>query len=147
MGMKGDIQPDHILTNRATLNVGGIFTFVPSETGELSDEIKMVDLPDDTRATGGRKKATEMTFKIPSHHTVDMLAVEAWRIAGVGIVLPGYKRMVVLTIESATGGNKLVRILFGCWISKRVDPATQMGGDGNMAETEFTMQIDEVSVA
>ena len=144
--MKGDIQPDHILDNRCTINVAGLLEFSPVETGELSDEIKQVDLPDDTRGSGARKKATELTFKIPAHHTIERLALEGWFAEGVGVVSPGYKKVATLTVESATGQKTLIRNLFGCWLTKKVDSATTMSGDGNMQTIEFTMSIDEVGL-
>lgn len=146
MGMKGDIEPDHILDNRSKLTVAGVFEFTPIETGELSDEIKAVDLPDDTRGTGGRKKATQLTFKVPAHHEKLVAALRSWFAEGVGIVSPGYKKVVTLTVESGTGERVLVRNLFGCWLSKQVVMATSMQGDGQMMTIEFTMEIDEVGL-
>ena len=146
MGMKGDIEPDHILDNRCTLNVSGLIEFSPIETGELSDEIKTVDLPDDTKGSGARKKATELTFKIPAHHSILKTALEGWFAEGVGVVSPGYKKVVTLTVESATGQKTLVRNLFGCFLFKKVDMATTMSGDGQMMTIEFSMSIDDVGL-
>lgn len=144
--MKGAIEPDHILTNRYQFDVAGVLKFQPTEVSEITDETLMTELPDRTRASGGEKKASELTFKVPAHHLTVIAALEAWRSEAVELVTPGYKKTVIYTMSSGTGERLMVRNLFGCWLGKRTDPAAQMSGDGDMAVIEYTMHIDDVGL-
>lgn len=142
--MKEKILPGHILTNKISLKIEGVADLSPTSVGALKDETTKVELPDSTAASGARRKATELTFKIPAHHKKEIAAIEAWRIAAAS-GLPGYKRLVTYTKESGDGKNKNVRALIGCWPQIREDMAGEMKGDGEMDEVEFTLSIDEVA--
>ena len=52
--MKGVIQPNHIPMNNFVLQVIGLPDIVFTEVGDISEIIDKVDLPDRTRASGGR---------------------------------------------------------------------------------------------
>lgn len=142
--MKEKILPGHILTNKFRLKVEGVADLEPTSVGSLKDETTKVELPDSTAASGARRKATELTFKIPAHHVKQIEAIEAWRIAAAS-GLPGYKHLVTYTKESGDGKNKNVRALIGCWPQTREDMAAEMKGDGDMDEVEYTLSIDEVA--
>lgn len=144
--MKGAIQPDHMPINSFELIVLGILTnsLTVTEMSGIEEELEAVDLPDRTKASGGNKKATESTFKIPMHHLVENVACEAWYLEGQHPVAPTYKKVGTLVHKSISNGTVRSYSLVGVWISKRVLPDLEMQNEGEMATVEYTISIDEI---
>jgi hypothetical protein len=144
MGLKGQIQDNHFPTNKYEFIVAGLPPLTPTKVGGISEELDTVELPDQTRVSGGGRKATEVTMSLPLHHIIQQAAVEAWYKEGQGNVSPTYKKTGTLVFKSVQGTVTKAFTLMGCFITKRSTSDLEMGSQGDMVETEFTISIDEV---
>lgn len=144
MGMKGQINPNHMAVNRYDFIVTGLPPLKPTKVGGISEELDTVELPDQTRVSGGGRKPTEVTLTFPLHHLVDQAAMEAWYKECQGNVSPNYKKACTLVIKSIQGTIAKSYSLMGCFVTKRSTPDLDMGDEGKMAETEWTVSVDEV---
>lgn len=144
MPMKGALQADHISKNNYEMKVIGLPDLTIVSTGTIEEELQTVELPDNTKASGGDTNPGEFTFTLPMHHKVQEIAVEAWYQEGKGPVSPGYKKPVVMTYKSISDQNVRAYTLEGCFITKRVIPEGEMGDDGEMQTTEWTLSYDNI---
>jgi uncharacterized membrane-anchored protein len=142
--MKGAIKADHIPLNKYKLIVLGLPPLTPTEISGIEDTLQTVTLPDRTMATGGNREATECTMYIPMHHTLERLACEAWYREAQEPVLPSYKKAATLVMQSNTGTIVATYTLVGVFISKRVLPDLEMESNGEMAQVEYTLTIDDI---
>jgi hypothetical protein len=144
MTMKGTLKEDHIGKNNSTITVLGLPPLTVVSHGSLEEELKTVDLPDNTTASGGDTNPVEFDFSLPMHHVKEDVACEKWYQEGKGPVSPTYKKPAVLAYRSGSG--KLIRsyTLEKCYLSKRVLPEGEMGDDGEMQTTTWTMKVDNI---
>lgn len=146
MPVKGALQPDGISKNNFRLTVVGIL--VPELTvvslGSLEEEVKKVDLPDNTSASGGDTNPITTTFSIPLHHLTEVAACEAWMLEGKGPVSPGYKKAAILSYISISNTSSRDYALEGVWITKRVLPEGEMSDDGELQVVEYEVSIDSI---
>jgi len=142
--MKGVIQSDHIPVNKYELRVLGMPPLVLTEISGIEDELETADLPDRTVASGGNRKASEFTMMQPMHHTVEVAAMELWFRESQDPVSPTYKKIGTLIRTSISGGNSVSRTLVGIFPKKRTDPDMEMANEGEMAQIEWTMSLDDV---
>ena len=142
--MKGEIKPDHIGVNKYTLLVAGLVELTCTEISGLEDELNTVELPDRTVASGGNRAASEFTIKIPLHHGVEQAAMELWFRESQDPVSPTYKKPVTLTHESGSGANDRSFTLVGVFPMKRKLPDLEMKNEGEMAEVEWTLSVDDI---
>lgn len=143
MGLKGQINPDHIAKNRYEILFEGLPPLHPTTVSGLEEETDNVELPDQTRVTGGGSKPLDVTVAIPAHHTVEIAAMELWLREARGQVSPTYKKQGTLIMKSITGTNFRSYTLNGCWIMKRLTPDLEMSNDGEEVDIEYTVSIDE----
>ena len=143
--MKGSIQPGHIPVNKYTLLFVGLPTLTPTEISGLEEELQTVDLPDRTKASGGNTGPSEFTMMIPAHHTVEILAMEAWFAEGQDPVTPTYKKAGSLLMESGSlvGPTRTINLM-GAFVTKRKMPDLEMANDGDMATYEWTISVDQI---
>lgn len=143
--MKGSIAPNHIPVNKYQFLIVGLPPLTPIEVSGIEEELQTIDLPDRTKASGGNTSASEVTIKIPLHHTVEIAAMEAWFRAGQDPVLPNYKKSGSLLLESVslTGPTRSYN-LSGVFVTKRALPDLEQANDGDMAAAEFTLSIDQI---
>ena len=85
MGLKGELNEDHIPLNKYSLLIVGA---IPPEitftaVSGLESEVVGTDLPDRTTASGGQKNPSEFTVKVPTHHTLDIIFMDGWLEEGV----------------------------------------------------------------
>lgn len=146
MGIKATLQEDHIPVNKYILLLSGVPGITVTSVSGLETEIDTVDLPDRTRASGGNTKATEMTIKTPMHHTVERIAMELWMGECVDPITSTAKKPGTLIMLSGTGKRVATYVLTGMWISKRKLPDLAFEDEGAMAQIEWTLQVDDVTV-
>jgi len=143
MPAKGVINKDVIAGNKFQFLVAGVQLTVTAVEG-LEEVLKTIDLPDGTRASGGRTEASEFTVRIPKHHTVEFAFFEAWYREGKDPVLAtAYKPVTVLSLSNS---NAITRTssLFGCFITGRTEPDKSLeDGSEEMAEVEYTISVDD----
>jgi hypothetical protein len=144
MPLRGSIQEDHIPSNKYKLIIVGLPDITFTEISELEQEVGVVELPDRTRASDGATKPTEITVKVPLHHTLEIAAMEAWYIEGQDPKTPTYKKVGTLIQTSGTGARIRSNSLVGVWISKKKGSALSMESEGDMTANEYTLQIDNV---
>lgn len=143
--MKGVIQPDHIPVNKFRLIVIGLPDLTITELSGIEDELEVADLPDRTVASGGNRKASEFTFMLPMHHSVEQAAMEAWFLESQDPVLPTYKKPGTLIHESISGATIRTFQLTGLFPKKRALPDLEMVNEGEMAAVEWTMSSDDIA--
>jgi hypothetical protein len=144
MSIKGAIDADHIPLNKYKLVVVGLPEITFTKVSGMEVELEAVDLPDRTRASGGQTKAVEFTATVPLHHVTEMAAMELWFTQSQDPVAPGYKKAATLQRTSVSGAIIAQRSLVGVFPTKRKDPDNEMANEGELAEVEWTLSVDEV---
>jgi len=144
---KASLEPDHLPVSRFDLLVVGLAVPIHFVTlSGIEEEGEVVELPDRTKATGGRTRAVEFTASIPLHHTAEYLALEQWYAAAHDKVSPDYKRAATLLIWNLSQGLPRSFLLEGVWISRRALPDLDANNDGEMAVVEYTFQADNIAI-
>jgi len=144
MVMKGSVQPNHIPVNNYKLLVVGMPDILFTEISGLEQETETVDLPDRTQASGGNVKGVEFTAKMFEHHTVELAALELWRLEAKDPVSPTYKKIGTLIKYGIDGSIKSTRSIVGVFIKKRTDADLDMANEGEPAMVEWTFWADDV---
>jgi len=143
-GLKGTIEADHIPKHKYQLVVVGLPTLDLTYVSGIEDTLDVVDLPDRTKASGGRRGPVEMTVRLPLHHTVQQAAMEAWYREGQDPVLPTYKKPATLIWESLTGTRVRSFSFPDLFVGKRVTPEGEMSNEGEMTETEWMLHASDI---
>lgn len=144
MVMKGSVQPGHIPVNNYELLVVGLPPILFTEISGLEQETQSVDMPDRTQVSGGNVTGTEFTASMFEHHTVELAALELWRLEGVDPVTPTYKKTATIIKRNINGDIASTRTLTGLWIKGRSDSDLELANEGEPAMVEFTMWADDV---
>ncbi len=144
--MKGAIEPNHIPVNNYELLIIGLPSFTAVEISGLEDELQTVELPDRTVASGGNRGPSEFTMMLPMHHTAEQLAAEAWYQEAQDPVLPTYKKIGTLVLKAITGEVARVYALTGAFIKKRTTPDLELNNDGEQANVEWTVSVDDIKL-
>jgi hypothetical protein len=142
--MKGVIAPDHVPVNNYQMIVNGLPPLVFTEVSGIEDELEKVDLPDRTTASGGNRKSTEVTVKLPAHHVVMRQAMENWYKEGQDPVSPTYKKNATYILTSLSRLQAISYRLTGVWVSGRTLPDGEMENEGEMAVIEYTLTVDDI---
>ena len=144
MGLKNVIAADELGVNKFKFLVNGIIPIFFLEVKGLETEVESATLPDQTTVSGGRKKISTFTGKVPAHHLVEVRALEEWQKQSVDPVDPGYKKSGTLIFQSKTGLKLKAWNIKGCWCSKEKLPDADLKDEGNEAEVEFTFMADDI---
>lgn len=144
MGIKNVIAADELALNKFKFLVSGIIPVFFTEVRGLETEMENATLPDQTTVSGGRKKVSTFTAKMPAHHLIEVRALEEWLKQSEDPVDPGYKKPATLLFLSKTGSKLKAWNIKGCWCSKEKLPDADLKDEGNMAEVEFTFMADDV---
>lgn len=148
--MKGTIQEDHIPLNKFILSVSGIgVDLIFTTVSGIEEELDAVDMPDRTKATGGRTQAVEFTAMLPLHHEVEQAAMEEWfnQTHGDGRepnVDLAYKRTGTLRLPSISGAIQVSFTLDELFPTKRALPDFEMDNEGEMAQVEWTFVASDI---
>lgn len=142
--MKGAILPDHMPVNKFQLIFIGLPPLTAVEVSGLENELETAEMPDRTRASGGNRKATEITIKLPMHHAVEQVAMEAWLRESQDPVLPTYKKVGTLIHPSLSGVQLRSFQLVGVFPTKQKLPDLEMKNEGEIALVEWTLSVDDV---
>jgi hypothetical protein len=142
--MKGSIQSDHMPTNKYELLIIGLPSITAVEISGMEDELQTTELPDRTVASGGNRGATEFTLSVPMHHTIEQLAMELWFKESQDPISPGYKKPGTLIHKSSSGNAFRSFTLVGAFPKKRALPDLEMGAEGEMANVEWTISVDDL---
>jgi hypothetical protein len=116
---------------------------VPIRVSGLEQNTETATLPDRTIRSNGAKGIVEFEIEIPTHHTSQYNAMEAWRNEGV-VVSPGYKKVVTIDLLNIHGTVVRTWPLLGCWCTGIGTTDLEMSNEGDMATTTFKMAADEI---
>lgn len=144
MPIKGVILPDHVQVNKYLLTVIGMPPLTITAISGLEEELDVTDLPDRTKATGGRTKPVEFDITLPAHHVIEQRAMELWFAQSKDPVLPTHKRLATLTLFTQLGLPLVSFALVGTFPMKRALPDLELENDGEMAGIVWSMSADEV---
>lgn len=142
--MKGKIQPNHVSKNNYELQVIGLPPITFIEVGDISEQIDKVDLPDRTRASGGTKQAGDFPVMVPSHHDVEVAAMEAWYKEAQDPVAPTYKKSGILTKKGIDGSVIRTYSFSGLFVSERNMTAVSLENEGEMDAIEYLLNFDDI---
>lgn len=143
--MKGEINPDHMPVNKFQFRVLGLIELTTTQISGIEEELNRVELPDQTAASGGTRPPGTFELKIPMHHDVEFVAMEAWYKEGQDPVSPTYKKPATLSHESLSGTRVRNFTLGGLWVMKRVLPDLDKGNEGEMADVTYTLSYDNIT--
>lgn len=149
MGIKQVLKENRVPVNRYQLIITPFS--VPDVTlvsiGGLEEELDAAELPDRTVRSGGRSKPVEFDIAQPSHHDLEVAAMEAWY-AMCKLALPGYIRQGLLILFDESGlVPRRKRTLPNIWLKKRAEPDLEMDSEGDMHTITWTCQADQILVA
>lgn len=144
MVMKGTVLPNHIPVNNFELIVVGLPKLIFTQISGLGEETQSVEMPDRTVVSGGNTTAVEFTGMSFEHHTVELAALELWRLQGVDPVDPQYKKVGTLIKRRIDGSIGTTRTLIGLWIKNRQDADLDLANEGEPAMVEWTFSADKV---
>lgn len=145
MGIKGKIKPDHIPVNKYMLILETLpLIMTLTNIGAIEEDLDRVDLPDRTRASGGNTKAIETTIKQPMHHSAEVAQMEGWFEECQDPVSINYKKVGSLLGISLSGETIRSYALDGVFLTKRALPEWSMENEGDMAEIEWGLSIDDI---
>lgn len=142
--MKGNIDPDHIPLNKGQLIVLGLPDFTFLTIAGLEEELDVVDLPDRTKASGGRSGPVEFTVTLPAHHEVQRIAMEIWYQEGKDPVTPTYQKPATFLASSITGNRTLSYSFPDLFVGKRTVPDFDADNDGELAAIEYTLHASDM---
>lgn len=142
--MKGAIQPNHVSKNNFELQVIGLPPVTFIEVGDIPEQVDKVDLPDRTRASGGTKQAGEFSVMVPSHHDVEVAAMEAWYKEAQDPVAPTYKKSGVLIKKGIDGSVIRTYTFTGLWVSERNMTSVALENEGEMDTIEYLLNFDDI---
>lgn len=142
--MKGEILADHMPVNKYTLQVVGLIPITAVELSGIEDELETTELPDRTVASGGNRKATEFTMMVPAHHSAEQAALELWFRESQDPISPTYKKPCTLTLESISGNSTRGYTLSGVFPKGRNTPDLERANEGEMANIEWVMSVDDI---
>ena len=141
---KGTIKSDFIPRNKARLDVPGLNPIKFTSITGLEDELQVVDLPDKTRRSGGHRGPSEMVCMHPMHHQIEEVQLELWFTQSQDPVVPGYSRPAAITYMSESGNVLRIFTLIGVFPKKRKTADYEGENEGEMAQTEWTFNIDDI---
>jgi hypothetical protein len=148
MPLKGSIKPDHIPNNKFDLLVVGAVPPIPPLTtvaiSGIEQTLKLVDLPDGTKASAGETDPIEFDMTLPTHHLLEEAAMEIWYQEGKNPVSPGYKKGAVLILKSLSENTRRSYTMIGLFVTKRTLPDLEMAGDGEQVSTVWGMSCDDI---
>lgn len=142
--MLGDINPDHIPTNKYQFMVLGLPPLTCVEISGLEVELVTSEMPDRSIVSGGQQQATEFTVMIPEHHIVEQAALQLWLQESTDPVLPTYKKVATLLSMSISGDVVVSKSLVGIFPKKFALPDREMVNEGELANVEWTFSVDQV---
>lgn len=145
MAMKGSIQPNHIPVNKFEVLVVGLPPLTVTNSSGLEEELQVVELPDNTKVSGGRTGPSEFTITIPLHHTIEVAAMELWFRESQDPVTPTYKKAgsLIMTSIGLAGPTRIYNMI-GMFPMKRKLSEGEMKNDGDMATVEWSMCVDQI---
>jgi len=141
MGIKGKIEDDHIPVNKYELIVPGLPPLIFTAVSAIEDELDTVEMPDRSPRSGGVTKPVEFTAVQPAHHTIEVLAMEAWFLES-ETMLPTYRKAASLVMSSGSGNTLKTTSLINIFPSKKALPDLDMGNEGDMAAITWTFKAD-----
>ena len=144
MGIKGKIQANYIPAHNFALQVIGLPEIVFTEMSGIAEELDTVDLPDRTVGTGGQTKATEFTAMQPSHHDIEVLAMELWFKECQDPVAATHKKTGLLIKKAQDGSIKRTYTLQGIFPKARTLQDQSLENEGDMDTIEWSFSVDDV---
>lgn len=141
MALKGVIPKDIIAGNKFTLAIDNVEIVAVSVSG-IEETLQVAELPDGTKASGGRTEASEMTIVIPQHLTASKLVMDAWWQAGIDPVVPAAYKNITVTGTSSSGAIVSTDTLIGVFVTNRKSADYALEDGTTMTTLEYTCSVD-----
>lgn len=142
MALKGVIQKDVIAGNKYKVLFDGDEVLCVSVSA-VEETLQTMDLPDGTRASGGRTEASEFTAIVPAHHNEDVAKMEIWWQSCQDPVLPTAYKTTSIIGTSTMGTTIRNDTHFGCFITGRTGAEYSLEDGGTtMTVIEYTISTD-----
>ena len=143
MALKGVIEKDIIASNKFKILFDG-FEVICTSVSSIEEELVTTELPDGTRASGGRVEATEVTVTVPAHHTGAIAFMQAWWNGCQDPIIPSAYKTVAIVGTSGSGQILRTETCFGCFITGRTSAEYALEEGGEMTVIEYTISVDRV---
>ena len=143
MAAKGTVEEGAAVTNQYRLEIDGMPEIFFTSVGELSRELQIANMADDTNQSTGRVLTGETDVAQYVHHDAERVAMEAWMQAAVDGA-PGYKRDGEIHLLEASGQIVASYELQGLICRMRKTPALAQGEDGSGVVLTWTLAYDDV---
>jgi len=140
--MKGVIQDDHMPVNAGKLFIVGLPEFTFTTISGFTLATTEVELPDATVVSGGKRSPFEMTVTVPSHHLVEIAAMDLWVEQGKNGT-SGYKKAGSFVMTSVSGDIIKTYSVLGVWARDLTVPDQDMGNDGDMNVNTYVIRGDD----
>jgi len=145
--VKGALEQNPAQKHRYKMLVVGLnpAELNPTSIDGIEATTGVAELPDRTRISDGVIKAGSFTIKMPVHHVVEMAALKTWYKDTRAKAPSEYKKTV--TILHLNGARAIVRTtkLGGVWPEGYSESSLEMGNEGEMGETEWTLSFDSAT--
>lgn len=142
MALKGVIPKDIIAANKFTLAIDNVEIVAVSVSG-IEENLQVAELPDGTKASGGRTEASETTIVIPQHVTQSRQVMDLWWQSCKDPVQPDAYKNITVTGTSSTGANTSVSTLIGVFITSRKSADYALEDGSTMTVIEYTCSVDD----
>lgn len=142
--MKAIILPDHIPVSKYRFQPIGLPSILFTSVGALEQEMDTVDLPDRTKASGGRAKPGDSDVKVPMHHLNEIAAMDAWYEEAKDPVTLTYKKVGTMSFISLSGLVIQSYTVLGAWLNKRATPDGELDNEGDLSEVTYGMCWDDI---
>jgi len=140
--MKGVIQEDHMPVNSGKLFIVGLPEITFTSIGEITLATTKVTLPDATIVSGGKRNPFEFAVTVPSHHLVEIAAMDLW-VEQSKNGANGYKKAGSLVMTSVSGDVIKTYSVLGVWPSDLTIPAQDMANDGDISQNGYLINGDD----
>lgn len=144
MAIKNTLQENHIQMNKFMAQIApGVGQILFTNIGEIEEELDMVDLPDRTSRSGGRKKQIEFEVTQPAHHETEVAAMEAWFADCQDPVAPDHLKVMTIVKFDQQDAPRRTLTLNNCTCFKKAESEMDLDNDGEMSTIVWTIKADE----
>jgi len=128
--------------NKGKLFIVGLPEITFTTIGGFTLATTKVELPDATMVSGGKRGPFEIPVTVPTHHLVEIAAMDLWVEQGKNAI-SGYKKAGSLVMTSASGEIIKTYSVLGVWPSDLTVPDQDMGNDGDMSVNAYVINGDD----
>lgn len=144
MAAKGTIEAGAAVTNHFRFEIFGIVPIPVTRIGELTREIVMAEMPDQTMQTTGQVKPGDSDFDVPAHHDAAVAGLNALMALNANGVVLGKVPATLYILGADNTSVKRSVLLDGFAITGLKTPELNSGDDGEMVAFTYSFSYDNL---